>query len=193
MLAVSCLRTYSADMPKELDPRLRRHCALESFFDESMEILKDPPLSHDLDQLIKEELATGKVLYSRIRRQMRAGKIFYESSNQKPIQRFVVQSAVKAFLEERNLLEQFYEATPYCPIPFVDIHNDQSDADIWCIEFELPKRSMVRLNYKYAPGVAGEGWEAALIAIHKRYENQWLMTPQEAADFAFAFDPEGVS
>lgn len=173
-----------------MDPRGKRRAVCDEFFAESAAVLDQTSANYDFSVSIQEELATGKDLYRRIKREGRAGKIFYESSAQKPVERFVVQSAVKAFLEERDLLDQFYDAEPYCPIPFVDIHNDKSDAHIWCIEFELPKRSMVRLNYKYAPGVDGEGWETALIAIHKRYENQWLMTPNEVAEFKAAFEPK---
>ncbi len=107
-------------------------------------------------------------------------KILIEHHARDDRHNFITAMAIRQLLAEEQLLERFYTEQAYSPFRNsgnLGQHPDPSDADIWCVEITPPDAS-VRLNYKYSPGVNNEGWEFALLAIHRQSPLQWILPPE---------------
>lgn len=139
----------------------------------------------EVDDLVSQ----AKDMYQRVRSKQGKAKLITEIGfNNWSIKNSVDRSATKNqlvarlaivnLLDEWNVLDDYYSGEPYSPFPINEDELAESDKKIWSVELPAPDNDM-RLNYKYAPGVEDQGWEFALLAIHKDSPNQWILPPEE--------------
>jgi hypothetical protein len=160
-----------------IDAPGRRRQALEACMSRCA-LLQAGLENQDFSEEIAYKFREARAAFEEAGRTRGRVKLLVERSDQHPRDRFIAASAIRQFLTSQRLLARFYEQSAYSPFPNPEALDDPTAAAIWCVEI-TPPGSEVRLNYKYAPSQEGDGWENALLAIHRRSERQWVLAPEE--------------